>query len=698
MRRHDRRFTTHRLLLAAISFTVLAGCGDDTISPDDGATETIVDSQVIDEGGGELAGDDIVLTVPAGVLPAAAELTIIKSTASHPLAMDGIPSWRLSGLPGSLGGPVVLRIRHGAAATDSARIFFGESRQSKTAGEITSWQMAAGRDSSGWCIAELTRGPVEFEDKAATDLQLTMMDFIHSGTSAQGHFEVWYPWPTVSDEAAAWLLDAMEDGFNAAWDLGFHFGDQDTTWPRPVFCVEPGDSPMAYVSGPSAKGHFLVKPTFPYPDDSIARALAHEVMHCAQDYYDTRPPAQWVSLNRNRLWLDEATASWFELHVQPDSGRPISATRENFLAPTYGLAGTAIIDGEILMSANQYGYGMSLFFLYLVQNQGVGRVLEIYETFRDVGDATMALMQVLAPPLEDWCADFQRWYIGTDLGYFWSSEPDAVFEGKVGESWNPDISIMDFGSTGSVVEIRPSEDEPADVLKISVSDGAELAVYNLSYEFLPQLIAHAPDSLTVGLSGITTGSQEALILVTWPEGSPPGYNTVHHVELDVELAEAADLSHFDSATILLHYVAVWDDGDVPDQGMYLDVSQGTIEDFVFRSAWDDYRGDENGHFWGEFTAALDTQSLDILDWEIDYDWSYPNGSFTDMHIEGGFVPLVFADDDDLEYSVTGSAMCAEITTIEWTRRSGTSPVQTLTGWSCSPQSYLNIEFDDEVAR
>ena len=340
---------------------------------------------------------------------------------------------------------------------------------------------------------------------------------------------------------------------------------------------------------------------------------------------------------------------------------------------------------------------MWAFIQRIAAQQGVARVLEIYEAFAAVGDTPTALMQVLDPPLEDWSADFQRWYVGADDSYFWLQDDVAVLAGDVGDEMSITGRLLDFGSVGFSIEIGAGTTEPADRLKAYTSGGAELAVYKLSSGDLPQLLAHAQDSVRVdGLDNITAGSGRALILGTWPRGTPPAYDNVHDLDLAVRLDSADDLSHFDTAYITLHFHADWNDGSVDDQGLYINQTHnGTIEDHVYHETWD-YDSDGDMHYCGEITIVLDPETLDILSWEADNAWTATDGSFTDMHVAGGAVPLDYQDEDDLEYRANGTATCASITTIQWSRRLTNDPTRILQGFSCTSGSYLEIELDDEV--
>ena len=527
------------LLLAALpALALLSSCSSDNPTTP-GPSTVVIDEAVIGPGGGDLSGDEIVLTIPPGALASDTDLAILEADADHPLAPSELRTYHLTGLPEDLAAPLSLRLWHGGDAADSARVCLAEMRDSRSGGRAWTWSAAATRDSAGWSIATLTEGPHGLPDKAGEDLQATVIREVRYMTSDDGHFAAGYPYPAMSDADTRTLLDALETAYQEIRDLGFRFGDQDTAWPRPVFCMQPEDAVARYVSGPCGQGQFAIPPGVESSAwlDMIA---AHEVFHCAQDYFDTRPCSQWAEPNAARRWLDEAASSWIETRVAaPELAWPLSTTSDNYFSAFYGLQPGA--DTSDLDVQNQYGYAMSSFIGYLVQTQGEGRVLELFQQFAATGSAAQAIMAIADPPLTTWCADFHRHLYMQDIfaGPGWDIAVDYYeyldLDGGVGDQARQTFEVADFGAQAVKIDLGAGQEYLADELFLQVGAGAELSVF-LDDAGEAELYDVTTDSLSLtGLNQILDDDVDIVALLSWPEGTAPEYDEWNDVELFAEL-------------------------------------------------------------------------------------------------------------------------------------------------------------------
>lgn len=528
---------TSRVLLA-LGLLSITGCGGSD-APTGVEGEAPLASGSIGEAGGELAAEGVLLTVPPGAFGQETEIRIYGGE-GNPIQQGGGGVYRFQGLPEQLGAAATLRLYHGSRRA-GAMLFLGEERASTNGVRDVSWYECPSQDSSGWCVGRLGRGPYELEAKSSPKLQATVAVGMERARSSAGHFEVVYDPGMLTGGHAQLLAGYMESGYDSVYALGFHFGEQDTIWPRPLYFRElsevNGIDPRAlYTVAPYGKGHFSMDPValdFPEAQRPILR---HEVFHCGQQYYDPRPPEEWKTLPPNRIWLDEAAASWIEVRDYPGSDvTPFGMVPAN---ATVGLWQLDYRGTRIPIFA--YGYGMSTFIKYIVETQGRGRLREIYDAFVFTDNALDCFLEVLDPPLEECLPEYHRRLATAEIHETelveasfrqWATSGELI-GGEV-DSIRYVMSIENYSAAEPQFAISDERDPAAEALRVvatydphtSSDDPPDLHLFfvGLAPGETPDLLAAGREALLVNDLPAHLGRYDRFLLLgSKAAGTPPG--------------------------------------------------------------------------------------------------------------------------------------------------------------------------------
>jgi len=694
------RFIAPCLLLVLLSF---AGCGGDDGTSPGPDTDAPVASGTIDAGGGEIGDADVALTVPAGALDAETDLEIYRESEGRPYGDTGDPVYRLTGLPAQLDAPVTLRLRHdGTKAIDAPTLFFGEERESHEGGRSVSWEMVASRDSTGWVIADLPRGAYDLGDRASREVFLASVDDIAAVSYPGGHFRVVYLETEVTEDRAVDMVQTFDNMYMNLYAANFRFGDQDTIWPLNVYLREPvRDTAAEYILGPWGKGHFNFEPYLADEGVNLTPIVAHEVFHCAQDYYDTRHPSEWLTINPARHWLDEATAAWFESFVSGDPQyAPVGVNLDNYVAPFSGLCGQAASE------QGDFGYGMSSLVRRLIETQGTARLHQIFVAFSKHGTAYDTMIEVMDPPLDRWCAQFQRDLVTGDStpvsglpGMWWSWSPVGSITGATGDDETLTLRILDFGSDIERISIggEPPEDDTSLKVKMLDPDAYDLAVFGYHEDDdLPVLLVTGTDSLTVDDWPDVHGSYtDLMVQAVKPRGAEP--DGCHLVETDVrlEVVEEQDLSRYEGAGIHLDYHAYWSNGEVPTQGLNLTAVAGIWSGNTYSASWDS-TSPSGTHFTGHFDATVDPTDLAVTGWDVASTWEYSPGNYNYYSTSGsGSVPLTYTGDTYLRFNLYEQDVCGAVSSIYVSTVRDDETTREILDHGCNDQSSLTFYLRDD---
>jgi len=691
--RYSFMFTASLLLLAC------ASCGSDGPGdPGHSPAEQPLLQGTVGPAGGRLAGDDIVLDIPAGAFGSETELKVFAENGTHPLQQDVSPVYRLEGVPESLGLPLALRFRFTADPDSSLALLRGEDREGRSVGLQPTWQAVSFRDSSGWCITEFAEGPPVFGEKNVAVLRWVIAQGLKPFTRTGSRFLVWYRESDLTAHQAAYALDVMEEAHDFIDSIGFHFGAQDTIWPLSAYLIMPPNSVASYTYGHDGKGFFRFPWQLAYsPNELFRRIVYHEMFHCAQQWYDPRPSYQWIHANDERAWLDEATASLIEMEPSEESIAPMSLTYDNFLAPLGGLA------GHPDFSDPEYGYGMTNLIYYLLKTQGRERLLELFEEFALTGDATTALQKVLDPAPGEWILDFDRDLAGCRLVNFGSDTSpyqfltDTPISGNAGTIHKQMIQIPDFGSAWTLLRLGSWEqDRIPGSMRVRAPGDFDLSLWLIEYSDLPVLAATGHDSLTLGnIPEVNIKTDNYLVLVTKPRADMDDWTGRQSVPLEVELLPAFPLQDYDYCTISAQFVGIdGQGGPFPSAGMYFENHDSYWEDNTFIMNWN-VQEEGVDLDQGQVALTIDPQTLDITELEAVHTIQYSNGDSVRHELTAGAVPLAESDDISYTYRIDGGEMCNTVTHIYERMISGGETTLEFVTLDCDGESYLEIYLEKD---
>ncbi len=679
-------------ILASLGF-FHSGCGsDDATSPESDAPSPLV-TGTVDDAGGELIHEEVVLTIPRGALEEAADLAIHVDSGGHPFAEASIPVYRITGLPSDLNSPVTLRICHGLtlAEGDSLTFFLGEEREAFSGGSGLSWRAVAGRDSSGWCIAELERGALALGRKNDGELQAAVAREVRVLTHIDNHFRLVYRSDEVARQEADQALLQFENTYQIFHDWGFRFGADPSIWPLDVNIRIPAKSIACYIAGPAGKGYFDFDPCLLQPGVNLIPIIAHEVFHSVQSFYDPREPAEWGSLNQERLWLDEATASWLEAVSEgsPDYS-PFGLNDDNLLAPMGGITGYPGLSNEA------YGYGMVSFIRYLVSEanptQGNGLILEIFQHFATGGDVTDAIDDVLSPPVSAWCLDMQRQLVEGQLypqdphGLIWLYwDTVDLFGTALGSQETTTLTVPDLGANVYRLKLQPDTVPPLTTLMVEAgqadpaltTESILITVYGRESGVLPVRLAAGVDSLNVANWPLCCQTYEdILVMVSRPFSTAPGHEGKREIEVAVEVEidpATIDVACFNHATIQVRTDNVFNTGDpVPNDGIIVTGPVNWTGSGYFTATATD-----------TFAIHIDPGTLALGNWygSIRGD---NGGNYLVRRLGGLGVPLSEWSGDELIYRIGGLETCNYLTHVFESLASDpqSDPYSYLVSYSC----------------
>ncbi len=674
-----RRVPSLALLLL---FPVLvAGCGggDDATSPSPSPPPLV--EATVGPDGGALVHADIVVEVPPGALASAADLAVYGGAPAPVFPRKGEAAYRITGLPAALNRPVRVRFRGGPAGADGPRLLWrGEWREGYDGGDGWAWQAVAGSDSAGWHLVRLTRGPL-WSAKEDAGVAVAAADSVVVTLSATGSFRLFHLPGRVPADRAETALAILDGGLQMFRDWGFAALPDTGIWPLDVAArTPPGGTIACYVSAPGGRGFFLVDPAVLASQIDLAPILIHELFHAVQTFYDPRDPDAWGTLDRERLWLDEATAAWLESATVDDpSYHPGGMNDDNAAAP---LCGLTVCSG---MGAATYGYGMAGFVRYLVEESGAcpdGDCLPaLFARYAETGSVNAALAAELQPAVAQWCTGLQRrllspgLYPGLDPWWSWTVTGDIPT--ALGESRTATADIPDLGAALLCFTVpAPTKRRLVVTAHDDAGERIPLAAYGYRQGTSPGLLGAGTDSLVLETDGLAAGDA-LLVLASRPYGAAPAYNGSSRCT--ITLAAAVAPGTVDLAAIDRVSIEVTVDGDYAPGGLLLNQLIGVSGAVAWDGAgWSGVAGDDT------FRIALDAATLALGDWSGHIHGTTVGGSDVVRRLAGHGIPLTTVATDQLVYRTEGAAACAALTEVfeSLATAPGEPPYRVLTGYSC----------------
>ena len=199
---------------------------------------------------------------------------------------------------------------------------------------------------------------------AETDktVYITVVNRRHYLYSNSGKFLVYFP---AGDEVlASTAADALDEAYTGLEGLGLSWARR-TTWPFEItLAIRGPDDPdgVTYTSRfYGVNGANITLNSTRLTTDELARATAgHELMHAMQYLYDKRNRVASSLSDGGWLWLDEATAVWFERTMVASSAYVPGVVSSNL----------AWILEALETNTQGHGYGASMFIEYMAKKQG----------------------------------------------------------------------------------------------------------------------------------------------------------------------------------------------------------------------------------------------------------------------------------------------------------------------------------------
>ena len=508
------------------------------------------------------------------------------------------------------------------------------------------------------------------------------------------HFQLGHVKGAVTEEQVQEILLLFENARSYYSKWGFHWPDDPELWPMAIVVRPPVRSRACYVTAPHGRGMFQISPSLLESGSDLLPIVLHEMFHAVQTFYDPRDPGQWGSLNRERLWLDEATAAWVEAEsVSDEHYAPAGMDNENYFALLGGL------NGYSDLSPDRYGYGMASFIRYLVQWSGSCDdekcVVDIYEHFAANGDVTDSLDEVLDPPVSSWCVDMQRRFVTTGIypldpdGSLWWLWPiDAGLGPDQGSECSTLTTVPDLG--GSIVkfdldqepEAQPGTSVRVEAVPVSPPEGGEslpLAVYGRYDGSYPVLLAAGSDSLTVtDWPAICSTYDFLVILVSRPYSTAAGHTGSREIEVSARVMidpSSVVLASLDNAVIEITTDNSYNGGQIL-------MNQITSVAAAVRWEGDGFYATTSTD---TFRLIVDPGNLALGDWYGSQRGETIGGSWAVRRIAGHGVPLADWGTNELIYRLQGGQeVCNRLTEVFESLASapGEDPYRLLTGYSC----------------
>jgi hypothetical protein len=682
------------LIILPFLFLLPACGGDDGATPQDTPPEALAQG-VVDNNGGLIGDDTAMLTVPRNAFDQAVNLALFEDDSEGPFPDPEARALRIEGIPYQLGAPLELRFQHGFTLEpgDSLAVFLGEEREAYSGGGGLCWHPIAGRDSAGWCVVNLDRGALPLANKSAAAVKVITSSDVAIADYEGGHIRVIYRSSEVQPQAAANLVTNFETAYSAMEGWGFTFGQAEGYWPRDVVVCEPPGSWACFIPGPGARGHFEIDPAYVQPDINLLPVAVHEFFHLVQTFYDPRDPEEWGSLNQERLWLDEATAAWLETTAIDVPGYyPQGLDGDNLTALLYGFHGS-----ELLETA-QYGYGMSPFIRYLVEDtengQGEDRILSLFAHFKEHGDATDALEAVWNPAPTQWCLDMQRKLLAMEIypydteGVVWWAWPwDGFLGSELGSEQSTTKTVADLG--GALCKFTIEGDEPASTSALKIramqadpgqpAEHLPLTVYGRPVDQYMELLATGTDSLTIDdWPALYATYSDILILATRPFITAPGLEGTRDVEISAEVVfdgSAINLAQFNRVTV-----------EVKTDNLFTNASGVFYNDIISVIAPVSWTG--SGFYTttasDTFAIAVDPEALTVGSWYASEHGETIGGSYFVRRLGGTLAYFESYDGTSIVFSVRGMETCDRLTHVfeSMARDEETAPYSYLLSYSC----------------
>jgi uncharacterized protein (TIGR03437 family) len=420
--------------------------------------------------GGTVSGPGVAVTVPAGVLPGAMTVSVARSTDSGP-ANPARKSdlFFLDGLPADRAAPVTitLDVPPTAGADDEPELAlvmpYGTLRTAPmvlhtirngnqvtftlpsggTAAASGATAAVSGATATAWSTADSLEPGV-----AADSSNTPIVRYFFYELRGLKHWKnsdnitVLYDKNTVTLDRALAIANALDNAFNLLRDTvklswaGKPLPVEAFIYPFASFLYFWGDDANSLggegsrVFGISSQCLNLNSKFLASDGDipTMSLTASHELFHVLQNLYDPRWGSRQAMEQTKWLWMEEATAVWFERLVKRDYISDVVRAYWNFLLGQpleYQIGDT--------LARQRHGYGASMFIEYLAaQNGGPSFVGKIIGKMKTTSPATVpypleALRDLIPTPFSTvWLNFCQQYMAGTIYSNSVLPEPSAL--------------------------------------------------------------------------------------------------------------------------------------------------------------------------------------------------------------------------------------------------------------------------------
>lgn len=374
----------------------------------------LLDRQAIGPAGGTLgSGETLTLTVPSGAFDASVTLTLDRlPTSDAPLPdIEHGPLYRIDGIPANAATSLTLRIAlPEGMALEGSQIEIGERTRGTSgfglyhhtveavpeAGALQ-WQVPSLPDPPDWGMAPAAvdgddglpmRSPLAYNIASAnrTNYVFTFRVVRYARLSGD-RFDLYFAARNSFNKTPLWgIVDALEDAYTMLTAAPASFDLSGGSWPVRVYMKDLGPMDGEMVS--SFFGDYIKLHNNLLNDAAEARVTAgHEFFHIVQGMFHART---------DTLWLDEATATWFERPMDGDPAYVPTAFRNLPRAAMRGMHVAPYIQGSLawwpgnwfewkVEEAQGRGYTLSSFFEHISRHAdwNLGRLRTLYEHVRN---------------------------------------------------------------------------------------------------------------------------------------------------------------------------------------------------------------------------------------------------------------------------------------------------------------------------
>ena len=541
--------------------------------------------EIIGTSGGSIVKDDFNLTVPSNAFQSDNQITVTQdqSFCGEEAVSD---AYMVEGIPEDFSGRLTVKLKSTRTAAEKAYVaVMMENRYTRTNGLTTVTDYIPAEVSDGYITAYYSGGSSVSGRSGMNKKNAGLMKLLFQGSdngdllSSSGHFKIVYP--TVLKTQAQQLAGYLEESFNTAKSLEFSF---QYSWPFRVnikkFSTAEADLFGKYSHTLLGGEIEEINSDLISGSGDFKATAAHEFFHFVQDKYDMRSAAAKGSFAPQSLWLDEATAVWFEGKALNDESYVSAARLENELAPFEGMhsePGTFSSNG-----ADEHGYGISAMFNYMEKEHGKNIVSTMYNKLKAGSHPVEAVFISNPDPISFWWDDFLTKYA---LGKVTSDMTvNKLTKNSYIERWTIEHSsdtVFTFNSaskdlSGKLFDIKLNYElfDPDNELDINLTapDFCKLNVFAYKDGYTSpeiKLLGSDKSSFTVtGIKDLKDQGYNLLALVTNSQIKSP-YTNSTNIKLDLHLKlEEKERSAFDISKI--KYIAV----HAAVEGLFEDESGG----------------------------------------------------------------------------------------------------------------------------